>query len=214
MEKAKVGLIVSIVLVIILAVSNIWFYVTLKDEIQILHNEKNSFQSQVNILHTQKNSLNATCQLLHEQKNSLNATCQEYMSTHSRSDSEYDSLQSEYDNYRYTHHYSDSEYNTIKDERDSLKAPKLSTLSLHYADDRPWLGTPHLHVYGEVWNVGTDTAYNCKLHVMAYQGSVKAIDTYVHLGTISGENRKSVDENVYYSGEALTSWIAIPEWTS
>ena len=55
MEKAKVGLIVCAILVIILLLSNAWFYVTLMDEIHILHNEKNSFQSQANMLQNKVN---------------------------------------------------------------------------------------------------------------------------------------------------------------
>lgn len=95
-----------------------------------------------------------------------------------------------------------------------LEAPKLSTLSLYEDDVRPLVGTPYLHVYGEVWNIRTDTAYNCKLHVVAYQGAVTATDTYVDLDTIYGENKKSVDSKVYYSGSALTSWSITPEWTA
>jgi len=95
---------------------------------------------------------------------------------------------------------------------DFLKAPKLSKLSVYVQEVRPLGGTPYLRIYGEVWNVGTDTAYNCKLHVVAYQGAVIAIDTYIELGTIYGEDKKSIDSNVYYSGSALTSWTITPGW--
>jgi hypothetical protein len=177
MQIVKVGLIVSIVLVAALAVSNVWLYITLKDEIQTLHNEQNNFQSQVNTLH--------------EQKNALNATYQEYKSTHSHSDSKYDALEAE---------------------RDLLKAPKLSTRSLHSTDERPELGTPRLHIHGEVWNVGNYVAYDCRLHVVAHQGAVKVIDTQIFVGTIFGENRKSIDDEIHYSGEALTSWNITASW--
>lgn len=272
--KAKVGLVVSAVLIVILAVSNVWSYTNLQNQINTLNNDKNNLQSQVNTLQSQIDSLNTTYQdylsthshsnseyaalqsqiqtlqtwldgnisllqttiaerdqlqtwldgnitnyesqinllntqitNLQSQIDSLNTTYQDYVSTHSHSNSEYDALQSEYNNYVATHHHTDSEY-------DALKAPKLSLLSLSSSDERPWLATPRLHVYGEVWNVGTDTAYSCKLHVVAYQGAVKAIDTYVSLGTIAGENRKSIDENIYYSGEALTSWSISAEWAN
>lgn len=117
-----------------------------------------------------------------------------------------------YQNYMATHSHTNSEYDALESERNSLKAPKLSTLSLYAKDER--LGTPYLHVYGEVWNVGTDNAYNSRLHVVAYQGVVRAIDTYLDLGTTYGENKFGVDSKVYYSGSALTSWSITPEWTS
>ena len=177
METVKVGLIVSIVLVAALAVSTVWLYTTLKDDIQILYIEQSNLQSQVNTLH--------------EQKNSLNATYQEYKSTHSHSNSKYDALEAE---------------------RDLLNAPKLSTLSLQSTDERPELGIPRLHIHGEVWNVGNLVAYDCSLSVVAYQGTVKAIDTQIFIGTIFGENRKTIDDEIHYSGDALTSWNITASW--
>jgi chaperonin cofactor prefoldin len=103
----------------------------------------------------------------------------------------------------------------LQNQIDTLKAPKLIKVNLRADDNRPWLGTPYLHVYGYICNVGTNWAYNCKLHVVAYQsGGVVAIDTYITLGTITGESWTSVDSSVYYSGSALTSWTITPEWTS
>ena len=177
METVKVGLIVSIVLVVALAVSNVWLYTTLSSDIQTLSLEQTSLQSQVDTLQ--------------EQKNSLNATYQAYKSTHSHSDSKYDALEAE---------------------RDLLNAPKLSTLSLRVTDERPELGTPCLHLQGEVWNVGSLVAYDCQLHVIAHQGDVKAIDTQLFVGTIFGENRKSLDEEIPYSGDALTRWNITASW--
>jgi len=46
-----------------------------------------------------------------------------------------------------------------------------------------------------------------------YQGSVVAEDTEIVLGTIYGEGYVSVDENIYYSGEAITSVSATPNWS-
>ena len=52
--------------------------------------------------------------------------------------------------------------------KETLKAPKLVKAHLMGGDNRPWFGTPYLHIYGYIVNVGTETAYNCKLHVVAY----------------------------------------------
>ena len=104
-----------------------------------------------------------------------------------------------------------NEKSALQNEIDSLKASKLVT-SLGASDEKPWLATDYLHVYGKVWNVGTNTANNCKLHVILYQGAVVAEDTYINLDTIVGESSVSVDSKVYYEGSALTDWNITPEW--
>lgn len=108
-----------------------------------------------------------------------------------------------------------SQIESLESQIDSLKAPKLIKVNLRADDNRPWLGTPYLHVYGYICNVGSNLAYNCKLNVIAYQsGGVVAIDTYINLGAISGESWTSIDSDIYYSGSALTSWTITPEWTA
>jgi len=81
MGKAKVGLLLPVILVVILAVSNVWSYTTLRDQINTLSNEKDNLQSHVNTFQSQINS--------------LNTTHQDYVSTHNHSNSEYDTLQSQ-----------------------------------------------------------------------------------------------------------------------
>jgi hypothetical protein len=103
----------------------------------------------------------------------------------------------------------------LQNQINTLEAPKLIKVHLMSDDNRPWLGTPYLHVYGYVCNVGTNTAYSSKIHVVAYQsGGVVAIDTYITLGTIYGESWTSVDSNIYYSGSELVSWTLTLEWTA
>ncbi len=70
-----------------------------------------------------------------------------------------------------------------------------------------------LYISGEVWNVGTDIARNCKLHVTLYRGSTVVKDTYVELGTIYPATFREVTNNIYYTGVALTNWTIIPEYT-
>jgi hypothetical protein len=140
--------------------------------------------------------------------NNKDATYQNYVSTHSNSNSAYDSLNSEYQYYISNHSHSNSEY-------DSMWTSYLIKVDLKASDNRPWLSTPYLRVYGYMCNVNQNWAYNCKLHVVAYQsGGVVAIDTHVDLGTIIGESWTHVDSNVYYSGSGLISWTITPEWTS
>jgi uncharacterized membrane-anchored protein YhcB (DUF1043 family) len=181
--KSRMGLIVVGVLVVALVASNVWVYMTL--------------QAQVDGLQGQLSSLNATY---------LN-----YVASHSYTDAEYESLNTTYNDYVNTHSHSDTEYTALEAERDAYKAPKLNLLNLQSSDE--WsLVASYLHYYGEVWNVGNETAYDCRLHVTAYQGTVKAIDTWIGLGTIPGENKKSLNVTLDYEGTVLTTWNVSAAW--
>jgi len=68
-----------------------------------------------------------------------------------------------------------------------------------------------LYISGEIWNVGTSAARNCRLHVTLYQGGTIANDTYVELGTIDIGSYVDVASNVYYTGNALTNWTLTSE---
>jgi hypothetical protein len=54
--------------------------------------------------------------------------------------------------------------------------------------------------------VGVNTAYNTVLYVQAWIGAVLAFNTTISLGTINGESYTSVNSQVAYSGNALTTW--------
>jgi len=201
-------------------------------QMQTLTNQKNQLQTWLdgnktllNQTQTQIDSLNqtyldyiSTHSHSDSEYNTLQSAYNNYKASHSHTNSEYDSLQSDYNNYVATHHHTDSEYDALKSDRDALKAPKLIKVHLMSDDVRhvyPWDPDHHLHVYGYVCNVGTNTAYSSKIHVVAYQsGGVKAIDTYISLGTIYGESWTSVDSSVYYSGSELTGWTLTLEWTT
>ena len=61
--------------------------------------------------------------------------------------------------------------------------------------------------------LGTETALNCSLHVTLYQGITVAEDTYIRLGDIGGGSFVDVGKNIYYSGDALTNWTIIPDYS-
>jgi hypothetical protein len=97
----------------------------------------------------------------------------------------------------------------------NLEAPNLIKVNLKSDDNHPFLQQEYLHVYGEICNVGMNTAYNCKLHVVGYQsGGVVAFDTYILQGVISGYSWTSVDGTIPYNGGALVSWSITQQWTS
>ncbi len=127
----------------------------------------------------------------------------------------YDELRVEHDRYVSGHTHTDPEYNSLYMTYTNMKAPKV-VRAWDASDIRPEFGSPYLWLYGYAVNVGSDTAFNCSLHVVANRGSEEAvIDTYVNLGTIVGELKSTYMDNKFtYSGNALTDWTITPEWTT
>ena len=115
-----------------------------------------------------------------------------------------------------------SNYNKILAERDDLiqqvndltnrieelETPRLAT-SLNVEDKEVYL-----QITGEVWNLGHETAYMCKLHVILYEGDSVAKEEYVHLGDnvgmIAEQRYDRVDAKVYYEGAQITDWEIMP----
>ena len=83
-----------------------------------------------------------------------------------------------------------------------------SDMRYNYSDQRI-----RFFITGEVWNVGTEAAVNCSLHVTLYQGDTVANDTYIELGTIAGGSFTEVASHIYYTGDALTKWTITPEYS-
>lgn len=154
------------------------------------NDEFNNYGSQITSLQNQMSSLNT-------QVNSLN--------------SRMTSLQADYDSYVADHHHTDQEF-------DSATAPNLITVDLKGSDLGAYLpkwGTPVLHVYGYICNVGAFAAYNSKIHVVAHQSDgVEAINTYISLGTLYGQTWTTVDSSLSYVGDGLLSWTLTPQWTT
>jgi len=182
----------------------------------------NQLNANITNLADEKNQLQACLDGNLTAYNSLQSTYTDYVNSHSHTNAEYQSLQTqiaslqnEVDDLNSQIQSKNAQIASLQNQLADLQAPKLIKVNLKSDDNRPWLGTPYLHVYGEICNVGTNTAYNCKLHVVAYQsGGVVAIDTYILLGSISGQSWVSVDGSPTYSGGALTGWSVTPEWTS
>jgi hypothetical protein len=73
-------------------------------------------------------------------------------------------------------------------------------------------GPTRLYISGEVWNVGTMAAQNCRLHLTLYQGVAIANDTYVELGRLEAGTYLDIATNIYYAGVSLTNWTISPEF--
>lgn len=106
-----------------------------------------------------------------------------------------------------------SQLSSMNDMLDVLEASKLEFVNLRGQDVRPMEGSPYLHTWGNICNVGTRTASNCWLHVELERGGTVIKDVYIDLGSIDGESWVQWDRNVYYDGDALTRWSITKEWT-
>jgi hypothetical protein len=107
---------------------------------------------------------------------------------------------------------------TLESQVNDLKAPKLIPVNLR-ADDTRYAQSAFVEVYGSVANVGTNVANNAKIHVVLYHvvlyitGEIVAKDTYIELGSISGESSVNLDTNINYEGTPITNKTITLEWT-
>jgi hypothetical protein len=162
---------------------------------------------------------------------SLNITYQNYVATHSHTNAEYDALLFEYNSYVANHHYTDAEYDSLNAtyqdyiashhhtdaEYNSLTAASLTTVGLDVTNfNHYWAWDPpsHLTIKGYIFNMGIDTAYNCKLHVKVWSSTdTLLLDTTVDLENISGRSYVYKSTETPYTGSG-SYWEVIPEWTS
>lgn len=75
---------------------------------------------------------------------------------------------------------------------------------------------PNLYVHGVAFNVGTDPAYNCRIHVVATSSNgTKLLEDYIDLGTIGGGYAAKIDTRIR-STLPLTGIFDVtctPEWS-
>ncbi len=134
---------------------------------------------------------------------------QNYTSTHSHTDSEYNSVQSSYSNYLADHSHTNDEYN-------NLTHAWLTTVGLSVTNfNKYWSWDPpsHLTISSYVFNMGTDTAYNCKYHVKVWSSDdTLLLDTTVDLGTIGGRGYVYKTAETPYTGSG-DHWSVVLEFT-
>ena len=221
-EKKMIGRNVAIALGIVAIILLVGLVGAIANYTSIISGKDNIIttkDSQIQTLTSQKNQLQTWLDgnetLLDQTQAWLDGNITYYNSQINSLNSQIASLQNQISSLNSQINTLNAQITDLENQIDTLKAPKLIKVHLMSDDNRPWLGTPYLHVYGYVCNVGTNIAYSSKIHVVAYQsGGVVAIDTYITLGTIYDELWTSVDSNIYYSGSALVSWTLTLEWTS
>jgi regulator of replication initiation timing len=177
--------------------------------------EKNNIEKQVGDLKNQLAILINQTDILRNRKASLETqlkTLEDQMAN----------LQNQADNFKNENAHIRDENVGIQNRINQMKQegfPKIVTrlgatdVRSSPAEGHPWSGVLRLYISGEVWNMGTASARDCRLHVTLYQGKIVANDTYVEMGTIKAGTYVDVAANIYYTGEALTDWTIIPENT-
>lgn len=172
---AKIGLVVCAVLVVVLAVSNVWSYTHLQSQIDTLNEDKTSLQSQLDTLTSDKNSLQNQVSGLQSQVDSLTT--------------DNDNLQNEVD--------------SLQNQVNSLKAPQLHEVNVEWLDHHPWVGSPYISISGAIFNSGTNLASNVTITVKIYDSAYTLLRSEeLIFGSIDGKSYKSFDTHIGYSGDA------------
>lgn len=180
----------------------------LQNQVADLQQQKESLSSQISQKNTEIDRLNGVISQKNSEISQKNSDISNLNSQIAQKNSEISSLESQINSLN-------SQVASLESQIEDLEAAKVIKVGLVGTDERPFLQTPYLHVEGFICNVGKDTAYNVRIHVVAYQGGVVAIDTYINKASLSGEYWSAVNENIYYefASPELTSWTITPEWT-
>jgi len=210
MLKPKLALIaISVILLVSLAANGYFF------ALQTGVEQNRSLKTEVTDLQAQLANLKEQANLLQSEKASLETQAAGLESQEANLSNQIENLQVENANLQIE--IADLE-NQSSHVPASQTAPKILT-RLGTSDVRsspfeghPWSGIIRFYISGEVWNIGTADAHECRLHVTLYQAAAVANDTYIDLGTVESGSYVEVDSNIYYSGEALTNWTIIPEY--
>jgi len=228
--RSKTTLVVCIIVIACLVGTNVWAYsenlklqsqtASLEDKINQLQSlnstlqaEKSQLQNQIESLQAEKDQLQSQVDSLETEKAQLENQVSSLKTEKTQLENQVSSLQTEINQLQDRVGSLEAEISQLQEEVERLEAPKLVLVNLKSDDVRPWSGTPYLHIYGEICNVGEKTAYDSKLHVVAYRDSNVTIDKYITLGSIEGGSWETVDEKIYYTGSSLGNWTITPEWT-
>lgn len=189
--KARVALIISVVLVVLLAISNVRFYNTnqsLQNLIGSLETENSDLQKQIGTLQTENTNLQGQIGNLQSQINSLE-------SQYNQLQSQKDTLQSEVDALK-------TQNDGLQNEIEALKASQLHKVDVHWTDHQRY-PSPYVSIQGSIFNSGSDSAYNAILTVRIFDSVGTLLKSEeIHLGKIDGKSYIAFDVDIPYSGDA------------
>lgn len=186
--KARVGLIISVVLVVLLAISNVRFLnatQSLQNQISALETQNSDLQGQISTLQTQNTNLRSQISDLQSQISSLNDQLQ---SQEDLFQSEVDALQTQNDE--------------LQNEIEALKAPQLHKVNIQWTDHQRY-PSPYVSIQGSIFNSGSESAHNAVLTVRIFDSAGTLLKSEeIHLGTIDGKSYIAFDVDIPYSGDA------------
>jgi len=179
--KANV-LIISVVLVVLLSISNAWFLYTnqsLQNQISALETENSDLQKQIGTLQSQNTNLQSQISNFKDQLKSQADYFQ----------SQVDALQ--------------TENNRLQNEIEALKAPQLHKVDVQWTDHQGRYPSPYISIEGSIFNSGSETAYNTILTVRIFDSASTLLKSEeIHIGTVAGKSYNAFDVDIQYSGRA------------
>ena len=201
--KSKIGLVISGVLIVILAISSLWLYTT----VSTLQTDKDNLQTQINNLQSQVSSLETW---LDSNKTLLQTTINERNQLQTWLDgnvtdyeSQIESLNSEITTLNSQINSLNAQITSLQSEIDSLKAPQLHRVEVYWTDNHPIIGSPYVNIYCSIFNSGSQTAYSVVYTVRIYDAYDTLLKTEeIHLGNIAGKSYQTFDTDIEYSGDA------------
>lgn len=168
-----IGLIVSIALVVLLAISNLLVYSSLQSQINTLNTQKNSLQNQVSNLQTDKTNLENNVTALQNQVNTL---------------------QTDKNNLQ-------TQVNNLQTQVNNLKAPQLHLVNFESRVTTVWLGTDYVTVKGTIFNSGSNSASNVVFTVRLYNSASTLLKTeQITFGTILGKSYENFNTDIGAEG--------------
>jgi len=172
---------ISVVLVVLLSISNAWFLYTnqsLQNQVSTLETENSDFREQIGTLQSQNTNLQSQISNFKDQLQSQ----EDYFQ------SQVDALQ--------------TENNRLQNEIEALKAPQLHKVDVQWADHQRY-PSPYISIEGSIFNSGSESAYNTILTVRIFD-SVSALlkSEEIHLGTVAGKSYNVFNVDIQYSGRA------------
>ena len=199
----KIGLVVSIALIVVLALFSVWAYSeisSLSSRVNNLETDNDNLQTQVDSLQTDKSTLQSQVSSLETENNQLQ-TCLDGNITNY--ESQIESLNSQIATLNSQIDSLDTQITNLQSEIDSLKEPQLHRVEVYWTDNHPLFASPYVSIEGTIFNSGSQTAYSVVYTIRIYDASDTLLKTEeIHLGNIYGKSYETFDVDIEYSGDA------------
>jgi len=191
--KSKIGLVISGVLIVILAISSLWLYTT-----------GNTLQTDKDDLQTQINNLQSLASSLETWLDGNKTLLQTWLDGNvTDCESQIQNLNSQITTLNSQINFLNTQITSLQNEIDSLEAPQLHRVNVEWSDHHPLFGSPYISISGTIFNSGTNSAYNVILTVKIYDSADTLLKSEeLSFGSISGKSYKNFDTDIGYSGDA------------